>query len=100
MADVLLSLTLPNDVAQHVEDLLLSRPDLVPGFTASSADGHGSVVQLVEPGELVAGHAPRTQIRMIGPEDNMRAVLALLKTQLPRANLFYWLVPVIEMGRL
>ena len=28
MADVLLSLTLPNDVAQHVEDLLLSRPDL------------------------------------------------------------------------
>ncbi len=100
MADVLLSLTLPNDVVQHVEDLLLSRPDLVPGFTASNADGHGSVVQLVEPGELVAGHAPRTQIRMIGPEDNMRAVLALLKTQLPRANLFYWLVPVIEMGRL
>jgi hypothetical protein len=37
---------------------------------------------------------------MIGPEENMRAVLALLKTQLPRANLFYWLVPVIEMGRL
>ena len=100
MADVLLSLTLPNDVVQHVEDLLLSRPDLVPGFTASNADGHGSVVQLVEPGELVAGHAPRTQIRMIGPEDNMRAVLVLLKAQLPRANLFYWLVPVIEMGRL
>ncbi len=100
MADVLLSLTLPTDVAQHVEDLLLSRPDLVPGFTASVAEGHGTVVQLVEPGELVAGHSPRTQIRMVGPEENMRAVLALLKTQLPRANLFYWLVPVIEMGRL
>jgi hypothetical protein len=100
MADVLLSLTLPNDVAQHVEDLLLSRPDLVPGFTTSAAEGHGSVVQLVEPGELVAGHSPRTQIRMVGPEENMRAVLALLKAQLPRANLFYWLVPVIEMGRL
>ncbi len=100
MADVLLSLTVPNDVAQHVEDLLLSRPDLVPGFTTSSAEGHGSVVPLVEPGELVAGHAPRTQIRMVGPEANMRAVLALLKAQLPRANLFYWLVPVIEMGRL
>ena len=100
MADVLLSLTLPNDVAQDVEDLLLSRPDLVRGFTASVAEGHGSVVQLVEPGELVAGHSPRTQIRMVGPEENMRAVLALLKTQLPRANLFYWLVPVIEMGRL
>jgi hypothetical protein len=100
MADVLLSLTVTNDIAQHVEDLLLSRLDLVPGFTTSTAEGHGSVVQLVEPGELVAGHAPRTQIRMVGPEENMRAVLALLKAELPRANLFYWLVPVIEMGRL
>jgi len=100
MADVLLSLTLPNDVAQHVEDLLLSRPDLVRGFTASVAEGHGSVVQLVEPGELVAGHSPRTQIRTVGPEENMRAVLELIKSELPRANVFFWLVPVIEMGRL
>ena len=65
MADVLLSLTLPNDVAQHVEDLLLSRPDLVRGFTASHAEGHGSVIKLVEPGELVSGHSPRTQIRTV-----------------------------------
>jgi len=100
MADVLLSLTLPNDVAQDVEDLLLSRPDLVRGFTASVAEGHGSVVQLIEPGELVAGHSPRTQIRTVGPEENMRAVLALIKSELPRANVFFWLVPVIEMGRL
>ena len=94
MADVLLSLTMPNDVAQHVEDLLLSRPDLVIGFTASIAEG------LVEPGELVAGHSPRTQIRTVGPEEKMRAVLELIKNELPRANVFFWLVPVIEMGRL
>ncbi|QKV57103.1 MAG: DUF3240 family protein [Dechloromonas sp.] len=99
MADVLLSLTLPNDVAQHVEDLLLSRPIWSPASPPASPKAT-VVVPLVEPGELVAGHSPRTQIRMVGPEENMRAVLALLKTQLPRANLFYWLVPVIEMGRL
>ncbi|MGB7503666.1 MAG: DUF3240 family protein [Azonexus sp.] len=100
MADVLLSLTMPNDVAQHVEDLLLSRPDLVRGFTTSLADGHGTVIPLVEPGELVSGHSPRTQIRMVGPEERLRAVLALIKADLPQANVFYWLVPVIEMGRL
>lgn len=100
MADVLLSLTLPNDVAQDVEDFLLSRPDLVPGFTASQAEGHGSVIKLVEPGELVSGHSPRTQIRMVGSEAQMRAVLALVKDKLPHANIFYWLMPVIEMGRL
>lgn len=100
MADVLLSLTMPNDVAQHVEDLLLSRPDLVRGFTASIAEGHGAVVPLVEPAELVSGHSPRTQIRTVGSEESMRAVLALIKAELPQANVFYWLVPVIEVGRL
>jgi len=100
MADVLLSLTLPNDVAQHVEDLLLTRPDLVRGFTASQAEGHGAVIALVAPSELVSGHSPRTQIRMVGPEDHLRAVLALIKGELPHANIFFWLVPVIEMGRL
>lgn len=100
MADVLLSLTLPDDISQHIEDLLLSRPDLVRGFTASRAEGHGAVIPLVEPSELVSGHSSRTQIRMVGPEADMRAILALIKAELPRANVFYWLVPIIEMGRL
>jgi len=100
MADVLLSLTLPNDIAEHVKDLLLSRPDLVRGFTATQAEGHGSVVPLVAPSELVSGHSPRTQIRLLGPEQNMRAALALIKAELPKANIVFWLVPVIEMGRL
>ncbi|RIX43631.1 MAG: DUF3240 domain-containing protein [Rhodocyclales bacterium GT-UBC] len=100
MADVLLSLTMPNDVAQHVEDLLLSRPDLVRGFTASLAEGHGSVVPLVEAAELVSGHSPRRQIRLAGSEAAMRAVLSLIKQHLPKANVFYWIVPIIEMGRL
>jgi len=30
----------------------------------------------------------------------MRAVLELIKNEMPRANVFFWLVPVIEMGRL
>ena len=100
MADVLLSLTLPNDVAQHVEDLLLSRPELVRGFSAGQVDGHGAIIPLVDPGELVSGHSPRTQIQTLGPEDAMRQLLSLIKADLPRANIFFWLLPVIESGRL
>ena len=100
MADVLLTLIMPDDVARHVEDLLLSRPDLVPGFTVSTDEGHGSVIPLVEDAELVAGHAPRTVIRTVGPEAAKREVLALLKREMPRANIFYWLLPIIEAGRL
>lgn len=99
MADVLLSLVMPDDLAQTVEDLLLAHPDLVKGFTASHAEGHGTSVELVGAGELVAGHAPRTVIRSVGSESQMRAVLDLVKRELPGANLFYWLVPVIEAGR-
>lgn len=100
MNNVLMTLVMPNQLAQEVEDLLLSRPDLIKGFTASQAEGHGNAVQLVEDGELVAGHAPRTVIRSVGSESDMRAAIALIKSQLPRANLFFWLVPVIDMGRL
>ena len=100
MADVLLNLIMTNDVAQHVEDLLLSRPDLVRGFTASPAEGHGSVVSLVEPAEQVSGHSPRIRIQAAGPEEAMRAVLSLIKADLPRANLYFWLLPIIDMGRL
>ena len=100
MANVLLTLVMPPDVAQDIEDLLLSRPDLVRGFTTSPADGQGSVVQLVEPDELVSGHSPRTQIRTVGSEENMRAILALIKATAPGSNVFFWLLPVIDMGRL
>jgi hypothetical protein len=100
MSNVLMTLVMPNQLAQEIEDLLLSRPDLVKGFTATQAEGHGASVELVEAGELVAGHVPRTVIRSAGSETDMRAVIALIKAELPRANLYFWLVPVIEMGRL
>ena len=100
MADVLLTLIVPTDIAQHVEDLLLSRPDLVRGFTTSAADGHGSVVTLSGADELVGGHAPRMLIRTAGPEDLIRSLMAAVKETFPRANLYYWLVPLLDRGQL
>ena len=100
MPDVLLSLAMPTDVAQLVEDLLLSRPDLVRGFTSSHAEGHGSAATLVAPAELVAGHSARVIMRLVGDDEAMRKLLRLIKTELPRAHVFYWMVPVLEQGRL
>lgn len=97
---VLLTLVMPEDVAQRIEDFLLTNGDLVRGFTANTAEGHGSVVELVAPAELVQGHAPRTVIRTVGREAPIRELLQRLKRQFPGANVFYWLVPVIEAGRL
>lgn len=98
-ATVLLTLVLPLDIAQAVEDLLLERPDLVQGFSTAPSWGHGSTVHLREAAELVSGHSPRTQLRTVGPEDKLRAIIALLREKLPHANIVYWLVPVLEFGR-
>ena len=100
MSDVLLTLILPVDIAESVEDLLVARPDLVRGFTTSAADGHGAVVSLTEASELVTGHSPRQLIRSVGSEAAIRTLLSLVRAELPHANIFYWLVPVIEAGPL
>lgn len=100
MPDALLTLVMPADIAQQVEDLLLEHPELIGGFTTSAANGHGSSVHLVGPAELVSGHSPRIQIQTVGEPECLRAVLGLLRQRLPRVNLFYWLVPVLECGRI
>jgi len=97
---VLLTLVLPEDIAQAVEDMLLARPDLVEGFSTAPSWGHGTTVNLREAAELVSGHSPRVQLRTVGPEDKLRAVIALVRDTLPHANIVYWLVPVIEFGRI
>lgn len=100
MPDALLTLVMPVDIAQQVEDLLLERPELIGGFTTSAADGHGSSVRLVEPSELVSGHSPRLQIQTVGEPARLQAALDLLRQRLPHANIFYWLVPVLDCGRI
>lgn len=100
MAEVLLTLILPPEVAEATEDLLLARPDLVQGFITSAADGHGSAVTLVEAHELVTGHSPRRVIQIAGSEAAMGCLLAEIRTQLPKANIYYWLLPLLEAGKL
>ena len=101
MTDVLLSLTMPEDVAQEVEDLLLSRPDLVAGFTAIRVDGHGSVVRLVRADELVRNHSPRdadTECRRRSRV--MRKVVSLLRSEYRRQTFSTGCCRYSELGRL
>lgn len=100
MNKTLLTLIMPDDVAQHIEDMLLQHPQLVQGFTSTRTHGHGTSVPLVAAAELVSGNAPRISIQMIGAEADMRTVLALVKQELPRARVYFWLQPVIEAGYL
>lgn len=100
MPDVVLTLVMPTDIAQQMEDLLLEHPELVSGFCVSVVEGHGSSVQLVGPGELVSGHSPRVQIQTVGDPERLQALLSVIRGEYPHANIFFWLVPALEVGRI
>lgn len=100
MTDTLLTLLMPNEVAQDVEDLLRLHPDKAHGFTSAQVAGHGNAVALLSAGDQVSGHAPRTCLQMIGAETDMRALLDIVRAALPQARIYFWLQPVIEAGYL
>ncbi|MCL2656644.1 MAG: DUF3240 family protein [Betaproteobacteria bacterium] len=98
---VLLTVIVPDAIAEAVADVLLGRPDLTSGFSMSDVRGHGSSIRLVEPGELVAGYAQRKRLDSLCENDAAaRRILAALKAEFAGVNLYYWLAPVIEYGRL
>jgi len=97
---VLLTLIVPHAVEDSVLDLLLAHPDLVKGFTTTRGEGHGAAVELLAPREQVRGSARRLAVRMVTARATADAVIALLREHLPRANLFYWITPVLDAGRI
>ncbi|HEX5392021.1 MAG TPA: DUF3240 family protein [Rhodocyclaceae bacterium] len=98
--NVLLTLVVPHAVEDVVLDVLLAHPDTVHGFTTTCGEGHGDGVELLAPVEQVRGSSRRMCIRIVGARETADATVALLREHLSGANLFYWIVPVLEAGRI
>lgn len=96
----LLTLIVPWALHEAVEDLLLAHPELVPGFTSSRTDGHGSEVRLVSAAERVRGHARQMRFQLVAEATAVEQILALLSPRFVGSGIFYWLLPVVEAGRL
>ncbi len=98
---VLLTVFVPQELAEAVVDLLLTRPDLAAGFSMSHIEGHGSAVRLVEEGERVRGYADRLRLDSFCNDRSVAGnILELLQGEFAGTNLFYWIMPVLEGGRL
>lgn len=98
--DTLLTLIAPATLEDNLVDLLLALPALADGFTNHPADGHGQAVALVGANENVRGRGTRVCIRLALRADAVQPLLAELRTALPDANVFYWLTPLLDCGRL
>ena len=62
---VCLTLIASRSLREELFDYLSAQRDLVSGFTASDAAGHGTTVRLLTPAEQVKGHADEVLVRIV-----------------------------------
>lgn len=99
MPNQLLQLIVPPAAEDVVAEWLLERDD-VPGFTSAPVSGHGSSERSMTLAEQVAGRSRRVMFFTHLPTPVAASVLADLRTDFAGSGIHYWVVPVLEHGRL
>lgn len=97
-APVCLTLIAARSLRGELFDYLSEQADLVSGFTASEAAGHGVDVLLETTAERVKGHADEILVRLIMPQDKASRLLERMKSAFAGSRLVYWIMPVIDYG--
>jgi len=95
---VCLTLIVPHRLREEVFDYLAEQSDLVSGFTASHAAGHGGEVRLHTAAERVQGHADQAMVQVIVLRDHSTRLLDRLRASFAGTRLVYWATPVTEFG--
>jgi hypothetical protein len=97
---VVVTLNVPPALEERIVDWLLERDDL-PGFTTYPAHGHSS-----HPGrrlslaEQVSGRQKRVEFRVEIAASAVEGLIAELRSIAPAADIYYFVVPVLESGHL
>ncbi|MBI1175722.1 MAG: DUF3240 domain-containing protein [Sideroxydans sp.] len=98
--DCCLTLVCHKSLEERLVDHLLEHPEWVNGFSVSHLEGHSQKENLPSILEQVRGRSQRIEIRTVLNRDDAQALIAHLKTEEPNHEIAYWLMPVIEFGRL
>ncbi|TPQ33895.1 DUF3240 domain-containing protein [Bradyrhizobium guangdongense] len=97
-APVCLTLIASRELRDELFDYLGEQADIVSGFTATDAAGHGHDVRLQTQAERVRGHADQVVVRIVLPQLDATRLLDRIKVSLAGTRLVYWIVPVTEFG--
>jgi hypothetical protein len=97
-APVCLTLVAGRELRQELFDYLSEQTDLVSGFTASEAAGHGPTVRLHSAAERVKGRADRVLVRIILDEPAADQLIERLRTAFAGTHLVHWTNPVARFG--
>lgn len=96
---VSLHVAFPKSIEEDVLDVCRSVPN-APGFTVIAAEGLGVGAQLRTARETVLGRAQRRLLVIVAAPDVCARVVVALREALPSPEATYWILPVVEFGRL
>ncbi len=95
---VCLTLITARSIRDELFDYLNEQRDLVSGFTASDAAGHGPDVRLQTSAERVKGHADELMVRTILQAQDAAQLLERMKVAFAGSKMVYWIMPVADFG--
>lgn len=98
--DCLLTLALPLALEEELLDLLRQHADLVPGFSVVHGYGLGADASLTTMMERVEGRARRVFVSAVMHGRDVAPLVAHLREAFRSPEVFYWVVPLLEFGRL
>ena len=96
--DYLLRLNIPPGLEEDIVDLLLADPE-IKGYQSYPIRGHGRVGAMTV-AEQVAGRRDRIQFEIVLDSDLLEQTLQKLKEAFPTPDVIYWVLPVLQSGRL
>lgn len=99
MSEFCLNILCPVAVEEKLLDLLLMSPN-ADVFTSAPTATHGLAFGLLSQYEQVLGRMLATQVQVVLSEADKDALLKIIQQQFAGVGLRYWIMPVIESGRL
>jgi len=93
-----LTILFPRALEEQIVDFMLTHDRMTAGFVSTPINGHGANAIYASAGEKVRGTARQMMLTAILSEDDATTLLADLKSELPQANIVYWLTPLIAFG--
>lgn len=94
----LLRLNIPPDLEEDIVDLLLADTE-IRGYQSYPIRGHGRIGAM-SIAEQVAGRRDRIQFEIVLDSALLEQTLGKLKEAFPTPDVIYWVLPVLQSGRL
>lgn len=95
---VCLNLIAARSLRDELFDYLREQNDLVAGFTASEAIGHGPNAQLHTTAEQVRGYADQVLVQIVLERADAQQLLDRLAAAFAGTEIVYWIAPVMNFG--